>query len=84
MISITPQGQIYLCKTPLENDYKNQLTFSNATAQQNYFTSKIYRNLGDDDYTYIKNVKKPNGAKPGMVIYTTNKTVFVEPYREEI
>lgn len=36
------------------------------------------------DYTYIKNVKKPNGAKPGMVIYTTNKTVFVEPYREEI
>lgn len=36
------------------------------------------------DYTYIKNVKKPNGAKPGMVIYTTNKTVFVEPYREEL
>ena len=31
------------------------------------------------DYTYIKNVKKPTGAKPGMVIYTTNKTVFVNP-----
>ena len=29
------------------------------------------------DYTYIKNVKKPSGARPGMVIYTTNKTVFV-------
>lgn len=35
------------------------------------------------DYTLIKNVKKPNGAKPGMVIYTTNKTVFVAPYKEE-
>ena len=31
------------------------------------------------DYTQIKNVKKPAGAKPGMVIYTTNKTVFVTP-----
>lgn len=34
------------------------------------------------DYTLIKNVKKPAGAKPGMVIYTTNKTVFVTPKKE--
>ena len=32
------------------------------------------------DYTPIKYVKKPSGAKAGMVIYTTNKTVFVNPY----
>ena len=31
------------------------------------------------DYTPVKYVKKPGGAKPGMVIYTTNKTVFVKP-----
>jgi predicted ribosome quality control (RQC) complex YloA/Tae2 family protein len=31
------------------------------------------------DYTQIRNVKKPNGAKPGMVIYTTNKTIYVNP-----
>ena len=30
------------------------------------------------DYCFVKYVKKPNGAKPGMVIYTTNKTVFVK------
>lgn len=35
------------------------------------------------DYTPIKYVKKPSGAKAGMVIYTTNKTVFVDPYKEE-
>ncbi len=35
------------------------------------------------DYTPVKYVKKPNGAKAGMVIYTTNKTVFVDPYKEE-
>ncbi len=31
------------------------------------------------DYTEIKNVKKPSGAKPGMVIYETFKTAIVTP-----
>ncbi|MBQ3427353.1 MAG: NFACT family protein [Clostridia bacterium] len=31
------------------------------------------------DYTRIKNVKKPNGAKPGMVIYEGYNTVYVSP-----
>ena len=31
------------------------------------------------DYTQIKNVKKPNGAKPGMVIYDRYNTVYVTP-----
>lgn len=36
------------------------------------------------DYTRVKNVKKPSGAKPGMVIYTTNNTVYVTPKESEI
>ena len=31
------------------------------------------------DYTQIRNVKKPNGAKPGMVIYEHYNTVYVKP-----
>jgi len=31
------------------------------------------------DYTRVKYVKKPAGAKPGMVIYTDYKTIIVEP-----
>ena len=31
------------------------------------------------DYTLIKYVKKPNGARPGMVIFTHNKTLYVAP-----
>lgn len=30
------------------------------------------------DYTKVRYVKKPNGAKPGMVIFTNNKTVLVD------
>lgn len=31
------------------------------------------------DYTQIKNVKKPSGAKPGMVIYDHYNTLYVTP-----
>lgn len=31
------------------------------------------------DYTLAKNVKKPSGAKPGMVIYDNYKTIYVTP-----
>ena len=51
-MTITPQGQLYLCKTKLENDYKNQLTFSDSTAQLTYFNSIIQETF--DNYTYIK------------------------------
>ena len=36
------------------------------------------------DYTIIKNVRKPQGAKPGMVIYDNYKTAYVEPDEERI
>ena len=34
------------------------------------------------DYTQVKNVKKPAGARPGMVIYNTCRTVNVTPDEE--
>ena len=34
------------------------------------------------DYTEIRYVKKPNGAKPGMVIFTNYHTVYVTPDEE--
>lgn len=30
------------------------------------------------DYTYVKYVKKPSNSKPGMVIYTNNRTIVVK------
>ncbi len=31
------------------------------------------------DYTFRKHVRKPKGAKPGMVVYDNQKTILVEP-----
>jgi len=36
------------------------------------------------DYTFIRHVRKPNGAKPGFVIYDHQKTIFVTPDKETI
>lgn len=50
MAVIAPQTDVYLLKVPLEIDEINQLTFSNATAQYNYFNS--LPKLGFDKFTY--------------------------------
>ena len=31
------------------------------------------------DYTPVRNVRKPSGARPGMVVYNTCRTLFVTP-----
>ena len=33
------------------------------------------------DYTEVRHVRKPAGARPGMVIYDTNRTAYVTPDR---
>ena len=35
------------------------------------------------DYTKVRYVSKPQGAKPGRVIYINQKTLFVVPHRDE-
>lgn len=35
------------------------------------------------DYTRVRNIKKPNGSKPGFVTYKTNYTAFVAPITDD-
>lgn len=44
-----------------------------------YYSKARESNNVPVDYTLVRNVSKPNGAKPGMVIYVKNKTVYVAP-----
>lgn len=70
MITITPQGNIYLCKTPLESDYKNQLTFSNSSSQLTYFASKVEKTLSE--YTYVKRDNSITVGEPIDTIINCN------------
>lgn len=49
-----------------------------ATIAARYSKAKDSSNV-PVDYTIIKNVSKPQGAKPGMVIYVKYKTIYVTP-----
>ena len=44
-----------------------------------YYSKAKFSSNVPVDYTLVKYVKKPNGAAPGYVIYTNQKTVNVEP-----
>jgi predicted ribosome quality control (RQC) complex YloA/Tae2 family protein len=62
---------------------------SNKTLEEAAVLASLYSKAKDStkvpvDYTEVKNVKKPSGAKPGMVIYYTNKTIYVDPVKLEL
>lgn len=44
-----------------------------------YYSSAKDATLVTVDYTDVKNIKKPNGAKPGFVVYYTYYSVNVKP-----
>lgn len=63
---ITPSTDVILLKCPLELDQENQLNFSNATAQFNYFNGLPKLPLGDD-FSYQR---KDNVIRAGRELDT--------------
>lgn len=66
-----------------ENEISQELINKCASIAAFYSKAKDSSNVAVD-YTYVKYVKKPVGAKPGMVIYTNYTTVNVHPNNFEI
>lgn len=54
-------------------------TLTEAAIIAAYYSSARESENVPIDQTLVKHVVKPNGAKPGMVIYTHNKTLYVTP-----
>ncbi|GAA0743657.1 Rqc2 family fibronectin-binding protein [Clostridium oceanicum] len=54
-------------------------TLEEAANLAAYYSKGKSSNKVAVDYTEVKNVHKPNGAKPGRVIYYTNKTIYIDP-----
>lgn len=49
-----------------------------------YYSSAREGTVVTVDYTDVKNIKKPNGAKPGFVVYYTYYSVNVKPKHTEL
>ncbi len=54
-------------------------SLSEAAALAAYFSQARNSSKVPVDYTLVKYVKKPAGAKPGMVVYTVYQTAYVTP-----
>lgn len=54
-------------------------TLSEAANLAAYYSKAKQSSLVPVDYTLVRHVKKPSGAKPGFVIYDKQKTLFVTP-----
>ncbi|MCZ2258842.1 Rqc2 family fibronectin-binding protein [Sporosarcina sp. G11-34] len=54
-------------------------TIQEAAMLSAYFSKARGSSSVPVDYTEVKHVKKPNGSKPGFVIYFEQKTLFVTP-----
>jgi predicted ribosome quality control (RQC) complex YloA/Tae2 family protein len=61
-----------------QGDIPSQVLLLGAMFAAHFSRAKFSSNVAVD-YTQIRHVKKPSGAKPGMVIYTHQKTLFVTP-----
>ncbi|MFB0917627.1 MAG: NFACT RNA binding domain-containing protein, partial [Clostridiaceae bacterium] len=57
----------------------NEETLLEAANLAAYYSKASGGSKVQVDYTLIKYVKKPSGSKPGMVTYTTNKSVYIDP-----
>lgn len=63
----------------IRSDSFSETTLLEAAQLAAYFSQAKHSSQVPVDYTAIKHVHKPNGSKPGFVIYVNQKTLFVTP-----
>ncbi len=69
-------SHVILCTGGAEPDEQSLMEAASLAA---YFSQAQGSTKVPVDYTPVKFVKKPAGAKPGMVVYTTYQTMLADP-----
>ena len=70
-------GSHVIIKT--EGQTPHAKTIDEAAQLAVYFSKGRNSGMVNVDYTLRKNIKKPNGSKLGMVVYTTYNTAYITP-----
>src|SRR5665648_458405 len=80
-VKIIPGSHVLI---PLEDgeEFPDDLTLEEAAALAIYYSQARGSSQVPVDYTHVKQIKKPNSAKPGMVIYDQNWTLYLTPKPE--
>ncbi|WP_342581133.1 NFACT RNA binding domain-containing protein [Ureibacillus sp. FSL W7-1570] len=68
----------------IHSNQPDETTLKEAAILSAYFSKARNSSSVPVDYTQIRHVKKPSGAKPGFVIYFEQKTLYVTPDEEVV
>ncbi len=63
----------------IQSENPEESTLKEAAIIAAFYSKAKHSSSVPVDYTEVKNVKKPSGAKPGFVIYEKQKTLYVTP-----
>ena len=75
----TPGSHVIICS---DNKEISDLSIEQAANIATCYSKAKDSSLVPVDYTFVKQLKKPNGAKAGMVIYHEYWTLIVNPDEE--
>ncbi len=80
-VKVIPGSHVLI---PLEEgeEFPDDITLEEAAALAIYYSQARGSSQVAVDYTHVKQLKKPNSAKPGMVIYEQNWTLYLTPKPE--
>lgn len=65
-------------------EFPDDTTLLEAAALAAYFSQARGSSHIPVDYTHVRQIKKPNGAKPGMVVYEQNWSLLITPRQDTI
>ncbi|MDQ0217137.1 fibronectin/fibrinogen-binding protein [Peribacillus cavernae] len=68
----------------IRNEHPDDETIKEAAILASYFSKAKNSGSVPVDFTKVRHVKKPNGAKPGFVIYDNQQTIYVTPDADQV
>jgi len=68
----------------IRGQHFSEQTLKEAALLAAWFSKAQHSSQVPVDYTLVRHVHKPNGAKPGFVIYEKQKTIYVTPTEEAL
>lgn len=68
----------------IRGQHFSEQTLKEAALLAAWFSKAQHSSQVPVDYTLVRHVHKPNGAKPGFVVYEKQKTVYVTPSEDAL
>ncbi len=77
-------GSHVIVPLPENEEFPDDQTLLEAAALAVHFSQARGSSQVPVDYTHVRQIKKPRGAKPGMVVYEQNWSLLITPEQETV